>query len=615
MLVQARTPRRDVANNAAWSGDLTVLRSLLPYFLEFRGRIVLAAVLLIVAKLATVAVPWTMKHIIDALDASRAQVVAVPIAFLLFYGGLRFATILLGETRDAVFGRVTERAMRRIGLEVFKHLHALDLEYHLARRTGGLARDIERGTNGIAFLMRFMMFNIVPTLLEIGLVVIILALNFSFWYPLIVAAAIIVYVVFSVIVTDWRTQFVRQLNERDNESNSHAVDSLLNFETVKYFGNEAFEAHEYDKHLAAWEAARTRNRLSLAALNAGQALVVSASMTLLLVLAAFQVAAGALTLGELTMINLYMMQLFVPLNFLGFVYREIKRAMADIEHMLSLLKVAPSIKDAPGAPALVTRGCAVGFEHVSFGYDKSRLILNDVSFEIPAGQTVAVVGPSGAGKSTLGRLLFRLYDVGAGRIVVDGQDIRDVSLASLRALIGVVPQDTVLFNHSIYYNIAYGRPEATSDEVTRAARLAHLDDFIGHLPDGFDTLVGERGLKVSGGEKQRIAIARMLLKRPRIMIFDEATSSLDSGAEQAILAALKEVATDHTALVIAHRLATVVGADRIVVLRHGQVAEQGTHAALLRHGGVYARLWQLQQRQAPHERKVQQVAELEGEDV
>ncbi len=585
------------ANNT-WSGDWTAIKSLVPYFMEFRGRVFLAMLFLILAKLANVMIPFAMKHIVDALDASQAQVVVVPILFLMMYGALRLGTILFGEIRDTIFGRVTERAMHRIGLKLFKHLHALDLDFHLSRRTGGLARDIERGTTGISFLMRFMLFNIIPTLLEISLITVILLVNYSVWYALIIVVAVAVYIAYSVVLTEWRTHIVRHMNEMDNQTNTRAVDSLLNFETVKYFGNEAYEARQYDENLTGWENARARNRLSMAALNSGQAFVIAGSITAIMTLAAYDVSTGVMTLGDLVLVNAYMLQLFIPLNFLGFVYREIKRALADIEHLFSLLDKEAVVKDKATATELVLDGGEVRFEHVDFAYKQDRQILTDVSFTIPAGKKIAVVGPSGAGKSTLARLLFRFYDVNGGRITINNQDIRDVTQHSLRAAIGVVPQDTVLFNNNIYYNIAYGRPEASREEIEQATRLAHLDQFIKQLPQGYDTLVGERGLKVSGGEKQRIAIARMLLKNPGIMIFDEATSSLDSGSEQAILAALSEVAESNTTLVIAHRLSTIVDADHIVVLDQGRVVEQGTHAMLLEKQGIYASLWELQQREA-----------------
>jgi ABC-type transport system involved in Fe-S cluster assembly fused permease/ATPase subunit len=584
--------------NNKWSGDWTAIKSLVPYFMEFKGRVFLALFFLLLAKIANVMIPFAMKHIVDALDSSQSLVVAVPISFLLMYGVLRLGTILFGEIRDTIFGRVTERAMHRIGLKLFKHLHALDLDFHLSRRTGGMARDIERGTNGINFLMRFMLFNIIPTLLEISLITVILLVNYSVWYAVIIVTAVMIYVAFSVIFTEKRTKFVRQMNEMDNQANTRAIDSLLNFETVKYFGNEDYEAEQYDQNLTDWENARARNRLSMATLNSGQAFVIATSITAIMMLAAHDVSVGLMTLGDLVLVNAYMMQLFIPLNFLGFVYREIKKSLADIEHMFSLLGKQTRIKDKADASELILNGGDVHFEHVSFGYKEDRQILSDVTFSIPAGKKVAVVGPSGAGKSTIARLLFRFYDVDDGRITINKQDIRDLTQQSLRAAIGVVPQDTVLFNNNIYYNIAYGRPEAVREDVEKATKLAHLDDFIEHLPQGYETLVGERGLKVSGGEKQRIAIARMLLKNPGIMVFDEATSSLDSNSEQAILEALSEVAESNTTLVIAHRLSTIVDADNIIVLDKGRVVEQGSHSSLLQQQGVYASLWEMQQREA-----------------
>jgi ATP-binding cassette, subfamily B, heavy metal transporter len=588
----------DNTTNNRWSGDWMAIKSLIPYFMEFRGRVFLALLFLLLAKLANVMIPFVMKNIVDALDSSQSQIIVVPIIFLAMYGVLRLGTILFGEIRDTIFGRVTEHAMHRIGLKLFKHLHALDLDFHLSRRTGGMARDIERGTNGINFLMRFMLFNIIPTLLEISLITVILLVNYSAWYAVIIVVAVVIYVIYSVVLTEWRTSIVRHMNEMDNQTNTRAIDSLLNFETVKYFGNEDYEAEQYDKNLTGWENARAKNRLSMAALNSGQAFVIAASITAIMTLAAYDVSTGVMTLGDLVLVNAYMLQLFIPLNFLGFVYREIKRALADIEHMFSLLGKDARIKDKPEAGDLVLNGGEVRFEHVSFGYKEDRQILTDVSFEIPAGKKIAVVGPSGAGKSTIARLLFRFYDVDAGRITINNQDIRDLTQHSLRSAIGVVPQDTVLFNNNIYYNISYGRPDACREEIEKAAQLAHLDMFIGQLPQGYDTLVGERGLKVSGGEKQRIAIARMLLKNPGIMVFDEATSSLDSSSEQAILEALREVAESNTTLVIAHRLSTIVDADHIVVLDLGRVVEQGTHADLLDKQGIYASLWELQQREA-----------------
>ena len=588
----------DSTSGNSWSGDWTAIKSLVPYFMEFKARVFLALVFLLLAKVANVMIPFAMKHIVDALDSSQSQIIAVPIMFLLLYGLLRLATILFGEIRDTIFGRVTERAMHRIGLKLFKHLHALDLDFHLSRRTGGMARDIERGTNGINFLMRFMLFNIIPTLLEITLITVILLHNYSVWYAVIIVVAVLAYITYSVILTEKRTNIVRQMNKMDNQTNSRAIDSLLNFETVKYFGNEDYEAEQYDKNLSGWENARARNRLSMAALNSGQAFVIAASITAIMSLAANDVASGKMTLGDLVLVNAYMMQLFIPLNFLGFVYREIKKSLADIEHMFLLMGKETKIKDKEDATELVLNVGAIRFDKVSFSYKEDRQILSEVSFDIPAGKKVAVVGPSGAGKSTIARLLFRFYDVDAGKITINNQDVRDLTQQSLRAAIGVVPQDTVLFNNNIRYNIAYGRPDASDEDIEQATRLAHLDHFLEQLPQGYDTLVGERGLKVSGGEKQRIAIARMLLKNPCIMVFDEATSSLDSSSEQAILEALTEVAESNTTLVIAHRLSTIIDADNIVVLDKGRVVEEGTHSGLLQQQGIYASLWEMQQRES-----------------
>lgn len=576
-----------------------IVSHLLPYLLESRYRVLFALLCLLLAKGAILIIPFLLKDLVDALEGRdvRALAPGMLLGLVLAYGGARFANVFFGELRDTVFGRVTERAMRRIGLQVFRHVHALDLEFHLDRRTGGLARDIERGTTGISFLMRFFVFNIVPTLFEIAMVVGILLFNYGVSFAVITLVSVTAYGLFSLRATEWRTRFVREMNEADSASNTRAVDSLLNFETVKYFTNEEFEAQRYDQELRKWELARRRNRLSLFGLNGGQALIIALSQTTMIGLAAWQVSRNEISLGDFILINQFMIQLFMPLGFLGFVFREIKGSLANIEKMFELLAVKPTIVDRPDAPALVVKRGEVSFERVGFAYDPARRILEDVSFSIGAGQKVAVVGSSGAGKSTLVKLLFRFYDPDSGCIRIDGQDIRHVSQASLRKAIGIVPQDTVLFNDSIFENVRYGNPDATDAQVQEAIRLAHLDSFIASLPRGADTRVGERGLKLSGGEKQRVSIARAILKRPPVMVFDEATSSLDSKSEQAILAALREIARDHTSLVIAHRLSTVVDADKILVLQQGRIVEQGSHQVLLEKDGKYAELWHAQLRQ------------------
>ncbi|MCE0759372.1 ABC transporter ATP-binding protein/permease [Marinobacter sp. G11] len=578
--------------------DWKVIAGLWPYLTEFRGRVALALSLLVLAKLATVATPVALKYIVDYLDQNRGadMLLWIPVVLVVAYGSLRFGATLFNELRDAVFARVAERAMRRVSLRIFEHLHRRELGFHLDRKTGGLARDIERGTNGISFLLRFTLFNIVPTILEILLVAGILLVVFNVGYVLAILVAVVVYVVFSIKITEWRTKFVREANARDNQSNSRAIDSLLNYETVKYFNNERYEAELYDQDLDDWEKARLKNRLSLATLNAGQALIIGVALIVIMAMAVGEVASGEITLGDFTMINAYLIQLFIPLNALGFVYREIRQALVNVERLFKLLGDRPAIQDAPNAKPLAVDNGEVRFEHIHFAYRPDRPILQDVNFTIPAGHTVAVVGASGAGKSTLARLLFRFYEVNKGAIRIDGQDIRDVTQDSLRSAIGVVPQDTVLFNDTLYRNLAYGRPEATEEEVYRAARMAHLEDFIHSLPEGYETKVGERGLKLSGGEKQRVAIARVILKNPPLLILDEATSSLDSLSEQAILGALKEVSQQRTTLVIAHRLSTIRDANTILVMDGGRIVESGSHNDLLARGGHYAHLWEQQHR-------------------
>ena len=583
-----------------------IIFHLIPYLLESRNRVLLALLCLVLAKGAILLIPFLLKYLVDSLDAQNIQNLAPTVLFgmVIAYGAARFSNVFFGELRDTIFGRVSERAMHRIGLQVFRHVHALDLDFHLNRRTGGLARDIERGTTGISFLMRFFVFNIIPTLFEIAMVVGILLFSYGISFAVITLVAVIAYGLFSLRATQWRTQFVREMNEADSSSNTRAMDSLLNFETVKYFTNEEFEARRYDTELEKWERARRKNRLSLFGLNGGQALIIAVSQTCMIGLAAWQVSDGQIGLGDFILINQFMIQLFMPLGFLGFVFREIKGSLANIEKMFELLAIKPTVVDAPDASALQMRNGTIAFNAVGFGYDPERNILRDVDFTIEAGHKVAVVGASGSGKSTLVKLLFRFYDPDSGNITIDDQDISQLSQASLRSAIGIVPQDTVLFNDSIFENVRYGNPLAADEDVEEAIRLAHLDAFIAALPRGSATMVGERGLKLSGGEKQRVSIARTILKRPPIMVFDEATSSLDSKSEQAILAALAEISQDHTSLVIAHRLSTIIDADKIVVLHKGAIVEQGTHQQLLQDNGHYADLWHTQLKQR----------DLEGQD-
>lgn len=568
-----------------------------PFLMDHRLRVLLALLCLLLAKGAILTIPFLLKALVDRLEDTQqlASPATLLLGLVLAYGAARFSNVFFGELRDTIFGRVTEGAMRRIGLQVFRHVHSLDLDYHLNRRTGGLARDIERGTSGISFLMRFFIFNIAPTLFEITMVAGILLFSYGAIFSVIVIIAVLIYGLFSIRATEWRTRFVREMNEADSNSNTRAVDSLLNFETVKYFTNEEFEARRYDASLAEWEQARRKNRLSLFTLNAGQALIIAIAQTTMIGLAAWQVKQGQIGLGDFVLINQFMIQLFMPLGFLGFVYREIKGSMANIEKMFELLAQQPKVLSATGAPALQLRNTKVEFRNVSFSYQAQRNILHNVSFSIEPGQKLAVVGASGAGKSTLVKLLFRFYDCDSGQILVGSEDIRDVDQASLRKQIGIVPQDTVLFNDSLLENVRYGRVDASDEEVTEAIRLAHLEALVAQLPEGHHTMVGERGLKLSGGEKQRVSIARTILKAAPILVFDEATSSLDSKSEQAILQALREIAREHTSLVIAHRLSTVIDADQILVLHQGRVVERGSHDELLNQQGHYATLWQVQQ--------------------
>jgi len=586
-------------NVAVPRGDLSVMRRLLPYLWEFRGRVLLALAFLVTAKLANISVPLVMKRIVDGLSTDKA-LVAIPVTLLFTYGILRLSSTLFNELRDIVFVKVAQRAMRRVALEVFHHLHALSLRFHLERQTGGLTRDIERGTRGISTLLSFMVFSVLPTLLEIALVTGFLIYRFDIWFGVITVAALLLYVALTFVISEWRTAHRRRMNDMDSKANTRAIDSLLNYETVKYFGNESYEAKRYDVNLQSYEHAVVTSETSLGLLNVVQAMVIALAVSLLMWRAAEGIVNGHLTLGDLVMVNALLIQLYIPLNFLGVMYREIKQASVDMEKMFRLLGENREVEDKPGAAPLAVKGGAIRFDHVDFSYDGVRPILKDVSFEVPAGRKVAVVGPSGSGKSTLARLLFRFYDVNSGGISIDGQDLRDVTQASVRAALGVVPQDTVLFNDTIYYNIAYGRPDATREEIENAARIAHIADFIARLPEGWENTVGERGLKLSGGEKQRVSIARTVLKHPPILVFDEATSALDSRTEKAIQAELAEISRDRTTLVIAHRLSTIVDADEILVLEHGRIVERGDFRTLVNANGRFAEMWKLQQEQAAH---------------
>ncbi|QWD96449.1 ABC transporter ATP-binding protein/permease [Polynucleobacter sp. MG-6-Vaara-E2] len=592
----SKTPQR---------GDWRVIRDLLPYLLEYRFRVILALSCLIAAKFANLGIPILMKELIDSLDVktdSPQALLVVPVGIIVAYGLLRISASLFAELREALFARVTQNAVRKVALQVFEHLHSLALSFHLARQTGGVSRDIERGTRGIQSLISYSLYSILPTLIEFCLVLGYFAYSYDIWFAAITLVALVLYIVFTIVVTEWRTHYRRTMNDMDSKANQKAIDSLLNFETVKYFGNEAFEARRYDENLLRYQSAAVKSQKTLAFLNLGQQIIIAIGLMLILWRATLGVVNGTMTLGDLVLVNTLMIQLYIPLNFLGVIYREIKQSLTDMDRMFSLLNTDKEIADSPNAHPLHIEnqghGPDVRFEHVSFHYDAKREILQDVSFNIPAGTITAVVGQSGAGKSTLARLLFRFYDVQSGKIVIDGQNIQEVTQASLRKAIGIVPQDTVLFNDTIGYNIAYGDPSASIEEVQEAARAAQIDGFIKRLPDGYDTQVGERGLKLSGGEKQRVAIARTLLKKPAMLIFDEATSALDSKTERAFQEELLSLAKNRTTLIIAHRLSTITHADQILVMDHGQIVERGTHLELLASKGRYAEMWQMQERAA-----------------
>lgn len=611
--------RQAPASPAAARDDWNTIRTFLPYLwprtrLDLRVRVILALILLVGAKAATVTVPVLLKHAVDALDTTNAAttVAAVPVALLLAYGLARILSLGFKELQSGLFAKVTHHAIREVALQTFKHLHKLSLRFHLERQTGGLSRAIERGSSGIEFLLRMLLFNIIPTIIEIAMVGVLLWTLLSPAFALATLGTIAAYVIWTVGLTNWRTRFRREMNDNDSIAHTKAIDSLLNYETVKYFSNEAHEAKRFDKALAGYETAAVKSKTSLALLNTGQGAIIAIGVTIVMLMAGYGVQDGALSVGDFVLVNTYLLQLYLPLNFLGSAYREIKHSLTDMEDMFRLMGANEEIEDKPNAPALKIDGGEVVFENVTFAYDPRRPVLKDVSFTIASGKSVAIVGASGAGKSTLSRLLFRFYDVNGGAIRIDGQDIRNVQQTSLRAAIGIVPQDTVLFNDTILYNIAYGRPGATEDEIVHAAKLAKIHDFVMGLPDGYDTVVGERGLKLSGGEKQRVAIARTILKAPHILMFDEATSALDTHTEKEIQASLKEVAAGRTTLAIAHRLSTVVDSDEILVLDAGEVVERGTHSQLLALNGLYATMWQRQQETAEEEASLE--ASTKAED-
>jgi ATP-binding cassette subfamily B protein len=579
------------------------LRNMVPFLWEYRGRALIALGSLVLAKVANVGVPVVLKEIVDVMEQSAGRELVLPLALLLAYGLLKLCSSLFNELRDAVFARVRYHAMRRLSTRVLKHLHGLSLRFHLERKTGAISRDLERGTRSISSILNYMVFSILPMTVEFTLVALILLTRYDILFTLVTFGTVAVYIAFTLAVTEWRMEYRLAMNRQESEANGQALDSLINYETVKYFGNELLELERFDGTLAEWEGSAVKSMSSMSLLNFGQGAIIAVGVTLIMIFAADGVVQGSMTIGDLVLVNAFLLQLFIPLNFLGVVYRQIKYSLADMDLIFKLLESQPEITDRPGASDLVLNGGAIRFDKVDFGYQPERQILHGVSFGIGAGEKVAVVGQSGAGKSTLSRLLFRFYDVTGGSVLIDGQDVRDVTQQSLREAIGIVPQDTVLFNDTIYYNLAYGNPRAGREEIEEAAAMAHIRDFIESLPNGYDTLVGERGLKLSGGEKQRIAIARAILKRPRILLFDEATSSLDSKTEQAIQETLREVAENHTTLVIAHRLSTVVDADRILVMDEGRIVEQGNHSELLAQGGRYSEMWELQQKSEQGEKQ------------
>jgi ATP-binding cassette subfamily B protein len=589
--------------------DFQNLRNMLPFLWEYRGRALFALGCLVLAKLANVGIPLLLKQIVDSLEQSQQTVLVLPLFLLLGYGALRLGSSLFNELRDAVFARVRYRAMRNLSNRVLHHLHELSLRFHLERQTGAISRDLERGTRSVSTILNYMVFSILPMLVEFGLVAAVLLSQYHLIFTLVTFGTVAVYVAFTLAITEWRMEYRHVMNRLDSEANSQAFDSLINYETVKYFGNEPLELRRFDETLCRWEENAVKSSTSMSLLNFGQGGIIAVGVTFVMIFAANGVVNGSMSIGDLVLVNAFLLQLFIPLNFLGIVYRQIKYSLADMDLIFKLLERRPEITDAQDATELKLQGGEVRFQQVDFAYQPERQILHCIDFTIGAGEKVAVVGHSGAGKSTLSRLLFRFYDVTGGAITIDGQDIRGLTRQSLREAIGIVPQDTVLFNETILYNLAYGRPEASREEIEEAARNAHISEFIQRLPEGYQTVVGERGLKLSGGEKQRVAIARAMLKRPRVLVFDEATSSLDSQTEQAIQETLREVARDHTTLVIAHRLSTVVDADRILVMEEGRILEQGTHQALLAQRGAYQKMWLLQQKE---QRVLAEIGEVEA---